>query len=145
MILSEVRLSPVALYQRKSVSPLHVEPSSNFKPETLLKEDATFGILRSLVKMHRNRTQSSTSFLSSERRRDSMEPPEAEAVAMVNPSFAVRRRFSGPLLLPPISRRHSTQDSRRPLDFEALRSPIPLIKGGARSLETVGDTHSRGQ
>ncbi|KAG9343257.1 hypothetical protein JZ751_014238 [Albula glossodonta] len=79
------------------------------------------------------------------RRRDSMEPPEVEAVAMVNPSFAVRRRFSGPLLLPPISRRHSTQDSRRPPDFEALRSPIPLIKGGARSLETVGDTHSRGQ
>ncbi|KAJ8383322.1 hypothetical protein AAFF_G00221820 [Aldrovandia affinis] len=96
--------------------------------------------------MQRNRTSSATSYLAAERRRDSLEQPEVEALAMVAPSCAVRRRFSGPLLLPPLSRRHSTQDSRRPPDPEALRSPTALTRSGARSLETVRDAltaHSR--
>ncbi|KAG7456581.1 hypothetical protein MATL_G00237310 [Megalops atlanticus] len=87
--------------------------------------------------MQRNRISSSASFLSSERQRDSLEQPEAERVAMATPSCAVRRRFSGTLQLPPLSRRHSTQDTHRTPD------PEGLSKAGARSLETVRDAHAK--
>ncbi|KAJ8270110.1 hypothetical protein GJAV_G00110460 [Gymnothorax javanicus] len=94
--------------------------------------------------MQKNRTSRSGSFLSGEARRYSLEQPELELVAATMPSYAVRRRFSGPLLLPPLSRRHSTQDPRRPADIDSLRSPTLLAMGGARSLEAVGDpAHSR--
>lgn len=33
---------------------------------------------------------------------------------------AVRRRFSGPLLLPPVARRHSILDAKKLKDLEAL-------------------------
>ncbi|XP_061097056.1 cAMP-specific 3',5'-cyclic phosphodiesterase 4C-like [Conger conger] len=89
--------------------------------------------------MQKNRTSRSSSFLSTERRRFSLEHPEAELVGVATPSCAVRRRFSGPLLLPPLSRRHSTQDARRHPDPDPPRSPAPLARGGTRSLEAVGD------
>ncbi|ROL44088.1 hypothetical protein DPX16_8872 [Anabarilius grahami] len=36
------------------------------------------------------------------------------------PNNAIRRRFSGPLLLPPLARRHSTLDAKKLKDLEAL-------------------------
>lgn len=35
-------------------------------------------------------------------------------------SSAIRRRFSGPLLLPPLARRHSALDDKKLKDLEAL-------------------------
>ncbi|XP_010895803.3 cAMP-specific 3',5'-cyclic phosphodiesterase 4D isoform X4 [Esox lucius] len=72
------------------------------------------------------------SHLSTQGRRDSL--PTA------NLSYAVRRRFSGTLLLPPLSRRHSThtQDHRRLLDLEALYRKA-LSGAKATSLETISD------
>ncbi|KAJ8357753.1 hypothetical protein SKAU_G00205470 [Synaphobranchus kaupii] len=52
--------------------------------------------------MQKNRTRSG-SFLSTETRRYSLEQPEVEVLSALGPNCAVRRRFSGPLLLPPLS------------------------------------------
>ncbi|XP_053491613.1 cAMP-specific 3',5'-cyclic phosphodiesterase 4C isoform X3 [Ictalurus furcatus] len=59
---------------------------------------------------------SMSSRLTTERRRDSL----AFCESVPKPSYAVRRRFSGPLLLPPLSRRHSILDTKKLLDLEAL-------------------------
>ncbi|XP_047666517.1 cAMP-specific 3',5'-cyclic phosphodiesterase 4D isoform X1 [Tachysurus fulvidraco] len=61
---------------------------------------------------------SMSSRLPTERRRDSLGlcVPETGTKS----SYAVRRRFSGPLLLPPLSRRHSILDTKKLLDLEAL-------------------------
>ncbi|XP_014004811.2 cAMP-specific 3',5'-cyclic phosphodiesterase 4D isoform X3 [Salmo salar] len=70
--------------------------------------------------------------LSTESRRDSL--------PLANPSYALRRRFSGTVLLPPLSRRHSTyaQDNRRLLHLEALyRKALAGVE--ATSLETIDD------
>ncbi|KAG7327841.1 hypothetical protein KOW79_009447 [Hemibagrus wyckioides] len=71
---------------------------------------------------------SMSSRLPSERRRDSLGfcVPESGAKS----SYAVRRRFSGPLLLPPLSRRHSILDTKKLLDLEAL------YKSALANLET---------
>ncbi|MCJ8737820.1 hypothetical protein PDJAM_G00028520 [Pangasius djambal] len=61
---------------------------------------------------------SMSSRLPTERRRDSLVFCVPEPVP--KPSYAVRRRFSGPLLLPPLSRRHSILDTKKLLDLEAL-------------------------
>nr|XP_046158940.1 cAMP-specific 3',5'-cyclic phosphodiesterase 4C-like isoform X3 [Oncorhynchus gorbuscha] len=69
---------------------------------------------------------------STESRRDSL--------PLANPSYALRRRFSGTVLLPPLSRRHSTyaQDNRRLLHLEALyRKALAGVE--ATSLETIDD------
>ncbi|XP_067244654.1 3',5'-cyclic-AMP phosphodiesterase 4C isoform X1 [Chanodichthys erythropterus] len=52
------------------------------------------------------------------RRRDSLisNPLELQS----KPNNAIRRRFSGPLLLPPLARRHSTLDAKKLKDLEAL-------------------------
>ncbi|KAF5910036.1 cAMP-specific 3',5'-cyclic phosphodiesterase 4C [Clarias magur] len=62
------------------------------------------------------------------RRRDSLGFCAPELVP--KPSYAVRRRFSGPLLLPPLSRRHSILDTKKLLDLEAL------YKSALANLET---------
>ncbi|KAL7854539.1 hypothetical protein SRHO_G00167290 [Serrasalmus rhombeus] len=57
------------------------------------------------------------------------------------PSYAVRRRFSGPLLLPPLARRHSTLDTKKLLDLEALyKTAIANIE--AHNLDTISDAQS---
>uniref|UniRef100_A0A3B1K1I0 Phosphodiesterase n=1 Tax=Astyanax mexicanus TaxID=7994 RepID=A0A3B1K1I0_ASTMX len=61
--------------------------------------------------------------------------------SMPRPSYAVRRRFSGPLLLPPLARRHSTLDTKKLLDLEAIyKSAIANIE--ANSLDTINDAQS---
>ncbi|XP_076880486.1 3',5'-cyclic-AMP phosphodiesterase 4C-like isoform X3 [Brachyhypopomus gauderio] len=76
--------------------------------------------------------------LSTERRRDSLGFCMTES--LTKPSYAVRRRFSGPLLLPPLARRHSTLDTRKLLDLEALyKSALASVE--AESLSTISDTH----
>ncbi|XP_064865714.1 3',5'-cyclic-AMP phosphodiesterase 4C isoform X1 [Oncorhynchus nerka] len=63
-----------------------------------------------------------------------------DSLPLANPSYALRRRFSGTVLLPPLSRRHSTyaQDNRRLLHLEALyRKALAGVE--ATSLETIDD------
>ncbi|KAF7703490.1 cAMP-specific 3',5'-cyclic phosphodiesterase 4D-like isoform X3 [Silurus meridionalis] len=69
-----------------------------------------------------------SSRLPSERRRDSFGFGVQESAS--RPNYAVRRRFSGPLLLPPLSRRHSILDTKKLLDLEAL------YKSALANLET---------
>ncbi|XP_036442884.1 cAMP-specific 3',5'-cyclic phosphodiesterase 4C-like isoform X3 [Colossoma macropomum] len=77
--------------------------------------------------------------LSTERRRDSHGFCMPESVP--KPSYAVRRRFSGPLLLPPLARRHSTLDTKKLLDLEALyKTAIANIE--AKNLDTISDAQS---
>ncbi|KAB5559267.1 hypothetical protein PHYPO_G00027150 [Pangasianodon hypophthalmus] len=77
---------------------------------------------------------SMSSRLPTERRRDSLVFCVPEPVP--KPSYAVRRRFSGPLLLPPLSRRHSILDTKKLLDLEAL------YKSALANLETNLDVNS---
>ncbi|KAA0707934.1 cAMP-specific 3',5'-cyclic phosphodiesterase 4A [Triplophysa tibetana] len=46
------------------------------------------------------------------------------------PSYAIRRRFSGPVMLPPLARRHSSLDGRKIQNLEAL------FKSALASVET---------
>ncbi|XP_035632967.1 cAMP-specific 3',5'-cyclic phosphodiesterase 4D-like isoform X2 [Oncorhynchus keta] len=65
-----------------------------------------------------------------------------DSLPTANLSYAVRRRFSGTILLPPLSRRHSThtQDHRRLLDLEALyRNALASV--AATSLETINNSN----
>lgn len=66
-------------------------------------------------------------------------------------SYAVRRRFSGPLLLPPLSRRHSILDTKKLLDLEALyKSALANLEApdledvnrGSRSVIVHSSRHS---
>ncbi|TSM94622.1 Adhesion G protein-coupled receptor L4 [Bagarius yarrelli] len=68
------------------------------------------------------------SYLKHRRRRDALGFSVPDSV--LKPSYAVRRRFSGPLLLPPLSRRHSILDTKKLLDLEAL------YKSALANLET---------
>ncbi|KAG1928517.1 hypothetical protein F2P79_023584 [Pimephales promelas] len=52
------------------------------------------------------------------RRRDSLVSNPLELQSKTN--NAVRRRFSGPMLLPPMARRHSTLDAKKLKDLEAI-------------------------
>ncbi|KAJ8408360.1 hypothetical protein AAFF_G00257740 [Aldrovandia affinis] len=76
--------------------------------------------------------------LATQGRRDSLEPCVLEPAPALNAGYAVRRRFSGSLYLPPLSRRHSTQDGRRMLDLEAL-SKLTLSRLAAKSLDKITD------
>ncbi|KAJ8277451.1 hypothetical protein GJAV_G00075290, partial [Gymnothorax javanicus] len=77
----------------------------------------------------------SMSFLAAERRRDSVDS------CLLDPSYAVRRRFSGSIHLPPLSRRHSIQDARKLLDLEAF-SRLALPRLSAKSLDKITDAQS---
>ncbi|XP_036377437.1 cAMP-specific 3',5'-cyclic phosphodiesterase 4D-like isoform X2 [Megalops cyprinoides] len=81
------------------------------------------------------------SFLVTERQRDSLERSMLDPIPSLTASYAVRRRFSGSLHLPPLSRRHSTQDARKMLDLDAL-SKLALSRLGAKSLDTITDAQS---
>ncbi|KAG9350764.1 hypothetical protein JZ751_024653 [Albula glossodonta] len=74
-------------------------------------------------------------------RRDSLDQCPLDPMPTLNPSYAVRRRFSGSLHLPPISRRHSIQDSRRMLDLEAL-ARFTKSRLSAKSLDKITDAQS---
>lgn len=69
-------------------------------------------------------------FLHPQRQRDSLGIYVPELGP--KPNYAVRRRFSGPLLLPPLSRRHSILDTKKLLDLEAL------YKSALAKIETSG-------
>ncbi|XP_062869557.1 3',5'-cyclic-AMP phosphodiesterase 4C isoform X1 [Trichomycterus rosablanca] len=79
------------------------------------------------------------SHLSTERRRDSLGIHVQELAP--KPNYAVRRRFSGPLLLPPLSRRHSTLDTRKLLDLEALYKTA-LAEIETSNLDVIGSERS---
>ncbi|KAL4634789.1 cAMP-specific 3',5'-cyclic phosphodiesterase 4C isoform X3 [Arapaima gigas] len=53
--------------------------------------------------------------------------------------YVVRRRFSGSIYLPQLSRRHSAQDARKVLDYDALSR---LTRLGSRGLDTVANPPS---
>ncbi|KAJ8374746.1 hypothetical protein SKAU_G00053260 [Synaphobranchus kaupii] len=78
------------------------------------------------------------------RRRNSLEQSLLEPLFTPNPSYAVRRRFSGSLHLPPLSRRHSTQDARRMLDLEAF-SKLARSRLAAKSLDKITDEAREGR
>ncbi|KAJ7993321.1 hypothetical protein DPEC_G00271210 [Dallia pectoralis] len=100
---------------------------------TALKYSKSRAIIKAAVPQPRvTRPLASMSHLSTQDRRDSL--------PTTNLSYAVRRRFSGTLLLPPLSRRHSSHahDHRKLLDLEALyRKALSGVM--ATSLETIND------
>ncbi|KAG5850868.1 hypothetical protein ANANG_G00086960 [Anguilla anguilla] len=76
----------------------------------------------------------------SERSPGSQRRPDSVEHCLLDPSYAVRRRFSGSIHLPPLSRRHSVQDGRKVLDLEAL-SKLARCRLAARSLDKITDAH----
>ncbi|XP_051527985.1 cAMP-specific 3',5'-cyclic phosphodiesterase 4C-like isoform X2 [Myxocyprinus asiaticus] len=68
------------------------------------------------------------------RRRASLVPITQDSLH--RPSYAICRRFSGPVLLPPLARRHSTLDAKKLQDLEAL------YKSALASVETNFDVEN---